>query len=474
MRAARSATSRPSVAALYHRGLAAYLDDRLPAAERDLAAVVARRARHAGALHFLGLIAQRSGRTRRALRLLRQSVAVDSKTAMYRLNLGNLFFELGRTVEAFEAWELAGRLDDRCEDAFTNIGLTAAECGDHERAAAAFARVTEIDPDSAAAFRRLARSLRALGRSEEARRAAARARELSLDPRALARFGVERVKADRVEEGLLALRRAVRLAPRDAEVHAQLASVLSQEGGGEEALRAFNRALALDPHHGTADFMATALAGGTPARPPAGYVVGLFDSYADHFDERLVKCLGYKGPALVWRGVQRVLASQEREPRGLRVLDAGCGTGLAAAHLRGAARRLVGVDLSPRMIGRARARNAYDELIVGDLVAELKSTRERFDLIFSADVFIYVGNLGRAFAAAARALRPGGLLAFSVEAAGGDGYALTHTGRYAHSTTYVRRVAAASGLVVRHAGTGTVRYERGAPVKAAVIVLEKV
>jgi predicted TPR repeat methyltransferase len=133
----------------------------------------------------------------------------------------------------------------------------------------------------------------------------------------------------------------------------------------------------------------------------------------------------------------------------------------------------VGVDLSPGMIAKARARNTYDDLIVGDLVAELTSTRERFDLIFSADVLIYLGDLSAPIGAAAHALRPGGLLAFTVEAAGGSGYALTHTGRYAHSTAYVRQVATASGLAVRHAGTGTVRYERGAPVEAAVIVLEK-
>ena len=168
-----------------------------------------------------------------------------------------------------------------------------------------------------------------------------------------------------------------------------------------------------------------------------------------------------------------MLARKGREPGGLRTLDAGCGTGLASGLLRAASRRLVGVDLSARMIGKARTRNAYDELIVGDLVSTLKSGREMFDLIFSADVFIYAGDLSEPIAAAARALETGGLLAFTVEAGNGSGYAITRSGRYAHSAAYVRQIAAACSLTVRHAGTAAVRYEGGAPVKAAVMVLEK-
>ena len=42
-----------------------------------------------------------------------------------------------------------------------------------------------------------------------------------------------------------------------------------------------------------------------------------------------------------------------------RVLELGCGTGLAAAHLRPFAVSLTGVDLSPHMLARAAARHAY-------------------------------------------------------------------------------------------------------------------
>jgi predicted TPR repeat methyltransferase len=64
-------------------------------------------------------------------------------------------------------------------------------------------------------------------------------------------------------------------------------------------------------------------------------------------------------------------------------------------------------------------------------------------------VFIYLGDLDAVFAAVARALVPGGLFAFSVEGADGDGYRLLLSGRYAHSIPYLRALAARHGLSER-------------------------
>ena len=465
--------AEPSVTAIYYRGLAQFTDGNLALSERDFRAVLERRPAHAGALHYAGLVSQQSGRTRRALRLLRQSVAADPRSAVYQLNLGNLFHQLKRTRDAIVAWEAAGRLDNRLEDAFTNVGLTCAEIGDHHRAAEAFSRVTEINPDSAGAFRRLAAALRQLGRIDEARQAEARARALSRDPRALVRFAAARWRAVRPDECLIALRRAVRIAPGDAEVHFQLASALANTGRTAQALKAYARVLSIDPRHASARFRAAALRGEAPPLPPSDYVERVFDAFSTFYDEHMIGNLRYRGPALLWRAVRRVLDQQRKKARGLTVLDAGCGTGLAAGVLRGAARRLVGVDLSPGMVAKARLRGAYDQLIVGDLARILEANQERFDLIFSSDVFNYFGDLSIPIRAAAGSLKSGGMLAFTLEAGNGTGYAITRSGRYTHSPAFVRATGAACGFVARHIGTGTPRYERGMPVRATVAVLQR-
>jgi len=55
--------------------------------------------------------------------------------------------------------------------------------------------------------------------------------------------------------------------------------------------------------------------------------------------------------------------------------------------------------------------------------------------------FIYFGEVNPVFKAAATAIRPGGLLAFSTESGPDAGYRLLPSGRFAHAPDYVRAMA---------------------------------
>ena len=156
------------------------------------------------------------------------------------------------------------------------------------------------------------------------------------------------------------------------------------------------------------------------------------------------------------------------------VMDLGCGTGLCAPLFRGMAGTLVGVDLSPQMLDRARQRKLYDRLVLGEITEELRKKRNAYDLIVSADVFIYVGALEAVFDAATRALRPGGWFAFSIESEeGGDGFVLRASGRYAHSIAYISRLAEAAGLREVHLQKSVLRMDKGQPIDGYIVVLEK-
>src|SRR6476620_7898555 len=112
------------------------------------------------------------------------------------------------------------------------------------------------------------------------------------------------------------------------------------------------------------------------------------------------------------------MADTAQEPcKALDVLDAGCGTGLCGPLFAPYARRLTGVDLSPGMLARAQERNVYDELVKGELTTYLLASPDRFDVVVSADTLIYFGTVDQAVGAAARALRPGGWLIFTLEEA---------------------------------------------------------
>ena len=67
--------------------------------------------------------------------------------------------------------------------------------------------------------------------------------------------------------------------------------------------------------------------------------------------------------------------------------------------------------------------------------------------MIAADVLVYVGELSSTFLSIGRILEPGGLFAFTVELTTNDkDCQLLPSLRYAHSESYIRRLAAQCGL----------------------------
>ncbi|MDR3514683.1 MAG: methyltransferase [Azospirillaceae bacterium] len=213
------------------------------------------------------------------------------------------------------------------------------------------------------------------------------------------------------------------------------------------------------------DAIAAVLAKADSGLAPA-YVRALFDRYADRFDHDLVGTLHYQVPALLVGALTTRLDGR----RDLRVLDLGCGTGLAGAAVRPLARVLSGIDLSPRMIDKARQRAIYDALAVGDLQEGLAGAAI-WDLILAADVLVYLGDLTPVFAGVARALAPGGLFAGTVERLdAAAGWQLGESRRFAHSVAHLRQAAAAAGLDLADPAPIVPRHDRGQPVSGWLFV----
>lgn len=284
--------------------------------------------------------------------------------------------------------------------------------------------------------------------------------------------GMALVAAGRLGEAAEAFREAVGLHPAYATAWCNLGLVLEDLGRGAEAVDALKRAKAhaVEADVAFIDYHLAALGSGpSPAACPADYLVRLFDGYAPRFDDHLVNRLGYRGPWLLRDAVMPLLAGGTAGD----VIDLGCGTGLCGMPFRPVARSLVGVDLSPRMLERAASRGVYDQLIRSDVTAALFQRPAAVDLVLAADVFIYVGDLAPVFQAAAVALRPGGLLAFTLEVTEAADFKLEPSRRYAHWIDYVRRVAVAAGLTERSASAAFLRAGETAPVRGAVVVLSK-
>jgi len=390
---------------------------------------------HPQALHFAGVLAHQQGRNAEAVALVERSLALDPGQADWYSNQGIILQSGGELDRAIAAYRRAIAIDATHANAHSNLGVLLRAAGQTVEAEAAYRTAIQLNPDHIDAYTNLGILLGALNRTEEA--AACYCKVITLRPK------------HREARRLLAL------------AHATLGEV-------GEAVKILEEWLDEEPADPIARHMLAACTGrNVPPRASNGFVERTFDSFAASFESKL-EALSYRAPALVAAMIED--SGLERSKR-FDVLDAGCGTGLCGPSLAPYARRLAGVDLSSGMLAHAREKQVYDALRQAELTEYLSHNREAFDLIVSADALVYFGDLEDVVTAAAAALRPGGLLVFTLEhaaAPGEAGYRLELHGRYSHGRDYVDRLLDRCGLgpEIVHAD---LRMEAGKPVAGLVV-----
>ena len=271
------------------------------------------------------------------------------------------------------------------------------------------------------------------------------------------------------------LAQTVEQAPGFATAWFALGAIRDRLGDRSGAIDAFDKARDADPedYHGARLQLARLRGGNAAPALSEAYVRRLFDQYSSRYDAALTERLSYRGPSLLHDAIEGAVGGAGRPLHFPAMLDLGCGTGLAGAVFRPFVERLVGVDLSPAMIARAKSKDLYDRLATADLTDFLAAEAgdgAKYDLILAADVFVYVNELTPIIAATARILAPDGLFAFTVETHSGDGMKLLPTLRYAHAEPYIRRALAGAGLTIASVADVAVRNEKGVPVDSLVVV----
>lgn len=270
--------------------------------------------------------------------------------------------------------------------------------------------------------------------------------------------------AERLPDAIAELQRALRLDYTLADARFALGCAWLEAGEPDKALEAFDH---LEEDAETAPKIAQARAMKMQARSDAGYVRHLFDQFATDYDSRMIGQLGYAAPQILRELADMVMAGRDS----LSILDLGCGTGLAGVAFQDLAYRLDGIDLSPAMIEKARARNLYDHLAVTDIETVLAGGGADYDLILAADTLVYLGDLTPVFSGARLRLKPDGFFLFTVETKAGEGFELGPKRRWRHSELYLRELAARSGFEVAGLVTCAPRREANAPVEGFAAAL---
>ena len=260
----------------------------------------------------------------------------------------------------------------------------------------------------------------------------------------------------------------------DALAEAYERALSLEKAGDPGAAAAWAEVLALDPADpgGAAVRLAALGAAPAPAKAPPAYVATLFDQHAEVFDGILVDQLEYGVPMLLRERFQALGLG----PFG-RMLDLGCGTGLAAEALEDMCGAMQGVDLAPGMIEIADEKELYERLFIGDAELFLTETAEVWDLIVATDVLPYLGDARPFLTAAAARLAPGGLFAFSTEtlpAIGPEGWRVTPHHRFAHAPDWLDAELATAGFDAVDRKEIMVRREEGRPIDGHLYVARRV
>jgi predicted TPR repeat methyltransferase len=296
----------------------------------------------------------------------------------------------------------------------------------------------------------------------------AEAREaVSLNPSvavAVLALGEALLAADALPTAIAELQRALRLDPDLTRARELIAVAWLKAGEADKALEHL-QALKNPP----TEMIAACHAIKAASRSDPGYVRHLFDQFSADYDERMIEHLAYAAPQILFE-----LANMVMPGRGeLTILDLGCGTGLAGAVFTPLAVRLDGIDLSPAMIEKARARNIYQHLAVQDLATALGAEGPSYDLILAADTLVYLGDLKSVFEAAYARLAPDGYFLFTVEKADGEGFELGPKRRWRHSESYLRQLAQESGFSVSGFVAAAPRHEANRAVEGFAVALAR-
>jgi predicted TPR repeat methyltransferase len=429
---------------------------------------------YSNAHNELGCLLERQGRLDEAYASFQAAIAVDPNHVNAHNNLAMLLGHQGKLDEACASLQVALALNPNHSEAHFNLGNVLLQQGKLDEASISFRRAIALSPNHVNAHKNLAMLLERQGKLDEA--SASFQTAIALNPNdsgAHSNLAEALVKQGRVEDAIASCRRALAIRPEEAKTHEILGFAFQCKGELKEAATCYRKAIELGSTNPMTSHLLAAVNGEDAGPTPPAIVTSLFDDYASRFDAHLVGELGYSIPRLMREAVGRLIPDDRRFQH---ALDLGCGTGLIGAHFSDVVAEIDGVDLSPKMLDQARSKQIYRKLDCEEIVAWLeRSARESlcFDIVFSADVFIYVGNLEPAFKAIRRILKEGGLFVFSVERLAQGSFELLPTCRYAHSASYVRELAFRHGFIVSVSEQVDLRKEKNALIGGTVFVLTR-
>ena len=346
-----------------------------------------------------------------------------------------------------------------------HLGCVYLQTDELEDAVKVFQAIVQDHPDQAESFTNLGNAYLRLEKPESARAAYVSAVDINPgDTQALFNLGVLAHKAGEAERAIDYYQRLLSLEPTQCDAHINVGALYWQLRRRDEAIAHYEAAKQLRSDDALIDHALAVVRGDHAAtRMPHPYARALFDQYAHIYHEHLLQALQYQVPTHLAHLLARLGLTAHAN---WQVLDLGCGTGLCAEVIKPYAKHLSGLDLSAKMLAKAKEKALYDELIEAEAYAYLANQSETTDLMLAADMFVYIGALSPLLSRIYAALKPDAWLIFTIET-GGTGlepYTIQASGRYCHDPIALSQLGQQLGFDEVASANVVLRQNAGQPV----------
>ena len=407
-----------------------------------------------------------------AISIFKRALKINERDFQTLSNLASSLKEAHQLDEAEDYFKQSLSIQPGQPDALTNYGLLLQTNANLDEAIKLHKKALQLTPEHPNALYNLAYALNEKG--EHSSSLQIYNQVIKNNPyhvRALCDIAHVYGKLKQADQALPFLQRAVQISPDDEHVHLNFGITHKMMDKLELAEESFNQVLRINPENQTAQYYLAIMKGDNSiSSSPDDYVQELFDGYAETFDEQLIDKLQYKTPVLIGEMVKKHIDEQKK----YRILDLGCGTGLAGVYLSDISEHMVGIDLSPKMLKKAEQRNIYDELIASGIEQYFEAHDYQPDIVVSADVFVYIGDISSIFGSVSKSLQENGIFVFSTEdTQDTEQFMLRDSGRFAHNENYIRLLARDNGFEFIDNQKTIIRYEADEPIHGQVYLLRK-
>ena len=379
-------------------------------------------------------------------------------------NIGRVYVKIKKINRAISNFRKAIELKpDYCE-AYNNLGVVLGENKQYDKAENILRQVLQINPEFEEAYVNLGVMLTNAMKYEEAKKVLVQA--LKINPKNANTYfnlGIIYSSKNLPKTAIRYFKQALKFGSNNANIYYNLSINYTKVGLLSKAVENLKTCLKIQPKHQSASHIYNSLTGRKTKTAPRDYITGLFDYYAENFENALINDLDYKIP----KEIKNLLLKNSLNSLG-SVLDLGCGTGLVGLEINKNCNYIEGIDLSTNMINKARQKNVYDKLVETEIIDYLTNNSLKFDYFIAADVFIYIGDLYKVFKLIKHRNKKSWNLVFSIELTGGNYYKLEKSGRYSHSKEYISSLCAEFGFYVKKFRKLPIRKENDKYISGAL------